>query len=93
MTEQTDKIIYAKFKRLFSWQSAKELIIYLFLVGLLVIVWGKAEETYSDHNIYLSCLQEMKVCGDKGFSISCNTINFRNYSSFSGNSSFNVSSS
>lgn len=97
MSEESDRKIYewmkARMKKMFSWQSLKELIIYMLLVGLLVIVWSEAERRYAEHGLYLSCLQQMSVCGDKGFYISCNKLTIGNYSSLSGNSSFNVSSS
>jgi hypothetical protein len=92
-TEKTDKIIYERVRKMFSWQSAKELIIYMLLVGLLVIVWAEAESRYAEHGLYQSCLQQMSACGDKGFYISCSRLTIGNYSSVSGNSSFNVSSS
>jgi hypothetical protein len=90
---KAQEFIKSRFRKLFSWQSAKELIIYMLLVGLLVIVWSEAERRYAEHGLYQSCLQQMSVCGDKGFYISCNKLTIGNYSSLSGNSSFNVSSS
>jgi type III secretory pathway component EscU len=97
MSEESDRKIYewvkSRFKKLFSAQSAKELVIYMLLVGLLVIIWSEAERRYAEHGLYQSCLQQMTVCGNKGFYISCNKLTIGNYSSLSGNSSFNVSSS
>lgn len=97
MSEESDRKLYewtkARMKKLFNWQSLKELIIYMLLVGLLVIVWAEAEKRYAEHGLYQSCLQQMAVCGDRGFYISCDKLTIGNYSSGSGNSSFNVSSS
>jgi hypothetical protein len=97
VTEETerkiDELIYQKIKKLLSWQSIKEFFLFLLLVSISIIALDEAQKRLIDYSYVQTCVQTIKNCNGT-YAVSCGPMLLNlNYSSFSPNSSFNVSSS
>lgn len=90
-TEQTDKIIYEKVKKLISWNSVKEFFIFVLFVSLAIIAYDEAQKRIMNYTYNQVCISELEACNNTGFTVSCGKIGL-NYS-FSPNSSAIKSSS